>query len=498
MLTIKGLNTHYGASHVLQGVDLDVPDGRICSVLGRNGVGKTTTLRTVMGLVPPSGGRVMLDGADITGWPPHRVARAGVAYVPEGRLIFPDLTVIENIRVAERRPRGRGRCRDCWSCFRRCASARRNRGGNLSGGEQQMLAIARALVSDPKVLLLDEPSQGLAPLVVRELAEVIRRLAEPGCDDSADRAEHEAGRGGGGRDSHHGERAHGLCRVARTVPRRGSGNPQPLSDGLITGRQAMDLNLRGRTALMTGASKGIGRGSAEALAEEGVNVILVSRTQADLDAVRESIASRWNVRAEVHAFDISDSANVDRLVAQHPDIDILVNNAGAIPGGNLQEVDEARWREAWDLKVFGYINMCRRFYAEMKQRGRGVIINILGMAGEQMDAGYIAGPTGNAGLMAFTKTLGGAASADKLRVVGINPGAIATDRLVTIMKKRAQDRLGDENRWEELMKPLPFGRAGTPEEIGWMVAFLASDKSAYTSGTIITIDGGAANRGPMF
>ena len=104
MLTIEGLNTHYGASHVLQGVDLAVPEGRICSVLGRNGVGKTTTLRTVMGLVPPSGGRVTLDGADITGWPPHRVARAGVAYVPEGRLIFPDLTVVENIRVAERRP----------------------------------------------------------------------------------------------------------------------------------------------------------------------------------------------------------------------------------------------------------------------------------------------------------------------------------------------------------------------------------------------------------
>jgi hypothetical protein len=260
----------------------------------------------------------------------------------------------------------------------------------------------------------------------------------------------------------------------------------------------MDLNLRGKTALITGASKGIGRGAAEVLAEEGVNVILVSRTQADLDAVRDNIAARWNVRAEVHAYDISDSANVDRLVAEHAGIDILVNNAGAIPAGNLQEITEARWREAWDLKVYGYINMCRRFYAEMKQRGRGVIINVLGMAGERMDAGYIAGSTGNAGLMAFTKTLGGGASSDNLRVVGINPGAIATDRLVTVMKKRAQDRLGDANRWEELMKPLPFSRAGTSEEIGWMVAFLASDKSAYTTGTIITIDGGAANRGPMF
>jgi NAD(P)-dependent dehydrogenase (short-subunit alcohol dehydrogenase family) len=260
----------------------------------------------------------------------------------------------------------------------------------------------------------------------------------------------------------------------------------------------MDLHLRGRTALVTGASKGIGYAAAECLADEGVNVILVSRTQADLDAARDRIAARHNVSVQVHAYDLSDSRNVDRLVGQHPDIDILVNNAGAIPAGNLQQVTEDRWRTAWDLKVFGYINMCRRFYAEMQSRGRGVIINILGVAGEKMDRTYIAGSTGNAALMAFTKALGGSAGDDGLRVVGINPGAIATDRLVTIMKARAQDRLGDANRWEELMKPLPMGRAGKPEEIGAMVAFLASDLSAYTTGTIITIDGGAANRGPMF
>ena len=156
-----------------------------------------------------------------------------------------------------------------------------------------------------------------------------------------------------------------------------------------------------------------------------------SRTKTDLDAVRDTISARWNVRAEVHALDHARTAATSTSSPTlHPDIDILVNNAGAIPGGNLQEIDEARWREAWDLKVFGYINMCRRFYALMQQRRSGVIINILGMAGERMDAGYIAGSTGNAGLMAFTRTLGGAASAYNLRVVGINPGAIATDRLI--------------------------------------------------------------------
>jgi NAD(P)-dependent dehydrogenase (short-subunit alcohol dehydrogenase family) len=145
--------------------------------------------------------------------------------------------------------------------------------------------------------------------------------------------------------------------------------------------------------------------------------------------------------------------------------------------------------------VFGYINMTRAFYAAMKKRGGGVIINILGVAGERLEPGYIAGSTGNAGLMAFTKTMGAASPADNIRVVGINPGPIATERLETIMQKRAQNLLGDLSRWREMYKPLPFGRAGKPEEIAHMVAFLASDLSAYTTGTVVTIDAGAASKG---
>ncbi len=256
----------------------------------------------------------------------------------------------------------------------------------------------------------------------------------------------------------------------------------------------MDLGLRGRKALVTGASKGIGRACAEALAAEGCDVVLVSRTVADLETARREIAGRHNVGARVFALDLSDSRNVDRLAAECPDIDILVNNAGAIPGGNIDAIDEGRWRQAWDLKVFGYINMTRRFYALMRGRRQGVIVNILGAAGENPDFDYIAGSSGNASLMAFTRAMGGTAPRDNLRVVGINPGPVMTERLITLMKTRAESQFGDAERWQELMQGYAFGRAAKPEEIGYMAAFLASDKSGYTTGSIITIDGGGSSR----
>ena len=256
----------------------------------------------------------------------------------------------------------------------------------------------------------------------------------------------------------------------------------------------MDLNLRGRKALVTGASKGIGYATARCLAQEGCDVVLVSRTAADLEAARERILKECNVAVTVEPRDISDSKSPPALAQKYPDLDILVNNAGAIPGGRLEEIDEARWRAAWDLKVFGYINLTREYFRLMKARGRGVIVNIIGAAGEKMNSGYIAGSAGNASLMAFTRAIGGAAPEAGLRVVGINPGPVATDRHVTLMRKQAQDKLGDPERWRELSKSLPYGRAATPEEIAAMAAFLASDHSAYTTGTIITIDGGLANR----
>ena len=144
----------------------------------------------------------------------------------------------------------------------------------------------------------------------------------------------------------------------------------------------MDLKLAGKTALITGGSKGIGRAAAEILAGEGCNLIIVSRSADALATAKAAIVQKANVRVDTVAADLSDSANVDQLARDYPDIDILVNNAGAIPGGTLLNVDEATWRKAWDLKVFGYVNMCRAFYAAMQKRKRGVIVNVVGNAAD--------------------------------------------------------------------------------------------------------------------
>jgi NAD(P)-dependent dehydrogenase (short-subunit alcohol dehydrogenase family) len=194
------------------------------------------------------------------------------------------------------------------------------------------------------------------------------------------------------------------------------------------------------------------------------------------------------------ALDLSQRGAAGELAAWAGELDILVNNAGAIPGGDLARVDEETWRRAWDLKVFGYINLTRAVYAAMKEKGRGVIVNIIGGAGEKLNASYIAGSTANAGLMAFTRALGGVSHADGIRVLGINPGPVATDRLISLYRQMARTKLGDAERYQELFKDMSFGRPATPQEIASAVAFLASGRAAYTSGCILTIDGGGAAR----
>ncbi|MBU6500100.1 MAG: SDR family oxidoreductase [Rhodospirillales bacterium] len=256
----------------------------------------------------------------------------------------------------------------------------------------------------------------------------------------------------------------------------------------------MDLQLAGRRALITGGSKGIGRATAESLAAEGVDIVLVARDPATLAEAAAAVRARRQVQVATIAADLSREEEVVRVAREAGAIDILVNNAGAIPPGTLAAVDNATWRRAWDLKVFGFISLCRAVYADMAARRSGVIVNVIGAAGEKLPANYIAGATGNAGLMAFTRALGQASAIDGIRVVGINPGSTATARLEMLLRHRAQEALGDPARWLELCKDMPFARPGKPEEIADAVAFLASPRSGYTSGTILTIDGGAPGR----
>lgn len=260
----------------------------------------------------------------------------------------------------------------------------------------------------------------------------------------------------------------------------------------------MELGLMGRTAVITGASKGIGLAVARGLAAEGCNVHVVARTAATIEAAARSIREQYRVQATAHALDIAQSGNIAQLMAATGTPDILVNNAGAIPGGDLQTIDEERWRSAWDLKVFGYINMARAYYAAMKQRGLGVIVNVTGLAADRLDFGYIAGSTGNAGLNAFTRTLGSYSLEDGIRVLAVSPGAVETERLVTLMRNRAAERLGDSERWREFVDGLPLKRPATVEEVANVVVFAASDRASYLSGIVITVDGGHNARGGAF
>lgn len=182
LLQVDDIHAYLGESHIIQGVSLAVPAGKVVALLGRNGAGKTTTLRAIMGLVRPRRGRVVFAGRDITSLPTHQVARARIAFVQETRAIFPSLSVEENLAIAARPdPAGGGWTMErIFADFPNLAKRRHNGGTQLSGGEQQMLAIARALVANPRLLLLDEPSEGLAPLIVRQIADIVAALKAAG------------------------------------------------------------------------------------------------------------------------------------------------------------------------------------------------------------------------------------------------------------------------------------------------------------------------------
>jgi branched-chain amino acid transport system ATP-binding protein len=178
MLQVRNLHAYYGKSHILQGIDLDVAKGEVVSLLGRNGVGRSTTIKAIIGEVPPIGS-IRFKGEEIAGWPSYRIARFGLGYVPENRDIFPSLTVRQNLQLGlkdQKRP-GKWRIEDMLAMFPQLASRADNEAGVLSGGEKQMLTICRTLMGDPDLIMIDEPTEGLAPLIVRQVGELISEIA---------------------------------------------------------------------------------------------------------------------------------------------------------------------------------------------------------------------------------------------------------------------------------------------------------------------------------
>src|SRR5258706_3841106 len=268
---------------------------------------------------------------------------------------------------------------------------------------------------------------------------------------------------------------------------------QPNEGGVV-----VDLELRGKQVLVTGGSKGIGLACAQGFAAEGARVHIASRSEADLKAAADAMTRQYKAEVSIHPFDLGKTQNAVALGKVCGDIDILVNNAGTIPSGSLTEVDDEKWRHAWDLKVFGFISLTREIYKRMCARGSGVIVNVIGAAGERHRPDYIAGTSGNAALMAFTRAVGAESVDHGIRVVGVNPGRIETERQIGHMKERSERTLGDASPWKEIQakvaETLPFKRAGRPSEVADLVVYLASARASYISGTIVTIDCGQSMR----
>jgi 3-oxoacyl-[acyl-carrier protein] reductase len=258
----------------------------------------------------------------------------------------------------------------------------------------------------------------------------------------------------------------------------------------------MELGLKGRRVLVTGGSQGIGYAVACGFLAEGCSAVLVARDRTRLQNAVAELGRHGAVAGK--AIDLAQRGAPEALADEFKDTDILVNNAGAIPTGDIFSVDEARWREAWDLKVFGYINLMRAMYRHMRGRGPKVIVNVLGLGGEKPQWHYVCGNAANVALMGVTKSLGGRSIDDGIRVVGVNPGGVETERMTMIQRTRAQREFGDPERWRDYFKDKPLGRAATVEEVANVVVFLASDRASWVSGAVVPVDGGFLYRESWF
>ncbi|URW83158.1 short-chain dehydrogenase/reductase [Alcaligenes sp. DN25] len=255
----------------------------------------------------------------------------------------------------------------------------------------------------------------------------------------------------------------------------------------------MELGLNGKTALITGASQGIGEAIAEALGKEGCHLVLAARSLPKLEHIADRISEQFGVRVQTIAIDLTGPDACDALMQQVGTINILVNNAGAIPSGALGDVTGHVMQRAMGLKLFAYKRLAELAFEHMRINGNGVILNVIGTAGERARAAYALGSMVNASLIAMTRALGLQASVHGVRVVGLHPGATLTKRKLDQLRQRATDQFGQEEEWPALAAQYPFGRLAKAEEIAACAAFLCSTAASYVNATCLTVDGGATD-----
>jgi NAD(P)-dependent dehydrogenase (short-subunit alcohol dehydrogenase family) len=250
----------------------------------------------------------------------------------------------------------------------------------------------------------------------------------------------------------------------------------------------VDLELRGRRVLITGGSMGIGLATARAFAHEGARLALAARNSEQLGAAAAQLHGEYGVDVATHAVDLAAPADQATLADVAGDVDVLINNAGSIPHGDLWHIDEQTWRAAWELKVFGYINLTRLLMPQMLARGSGVVVNVIGAASFRHRPNYVAGASGNTALLAFTEAMGSDSMRQGVRVVGVSPGLVATERMETLLRAQAQEKFGNPERWGELVPADP--PPARPEQIADVVTFLASARADHISGIVIAVDAG--------
>lgn len=256
----------------------------------------------------------------------------------------------------------------------------------------------------------------------------------------------------------------------------------------------MDLGLTNRLIVVTGASRGIGRAIAESFARERCRLHLVARKLPELEDARVEIRRTYGVSIEVQSADMRTPQAANEIFNACPDADVLINNAGGIIRGNLLDIDESRWREAWEPKVFGYINLMRRYYRRMRERHRGVVINIIGLGAEKVDYDYVAGSAGNAALAALTRAVGSASMDDGVRVVGVHPGWVETDRTMSLLRQLSLRQFGNAERWRDVLKSWQVRELVKSVEVADIVTFLASDRASAICGVNVNIDRGFGAR----